>query len=80
MRKVLYSIVCQWVFEVWNIVFNIVIIDVFIKVNIVDVLFFDKILLLDFVRLVDDFLLALVIFLYSESEESDFIGFLDIED
>lgn len=77
MRKASYSTVCQWVLEAWN---NTAIIDDFIKANIVDAPLPDKVPPSDPARSADDLPLALATLLHSESEESDFIGFSDIED
>ena len=74
------STICQWVLEAWNTVPNTAIIDDFIKANIVDAPLPDKIPLPDPARSADDLPLALATLLHSESEESDFIGFSDIED
>lgn len=80
MRKASYNTVCQWVLEAWNTVPNTAIIDDFIKANIVDAPLPDKVPPPYPARSADDLPLALATLLHSESEESDFIGFSDIED
>lgn len=64
--------------DVWNVVLEIVIINGFIKVNIVDVLLLDEVLLV-FVVLIVDLLFVLVVFFYSDSEVLDFDGFFDVD-
>lgn len=80
MRRASYSTVCQWVLEAWNAVLDTAIIDGFIKANIVDAPLPNEVPPPASAKSADDLPLALAALFHSNSEESDFDGFSDVED